>query len=273
MNKMYLIFVLFFVFIVLIAEVYRRIYSRYTRKILQGNKTRSIPSFHKVLRYLIIASIVFTIGYPLSRYIDWTYNHCLEENCVINTGYDETLSLGFPHRELEKLGSDEDEKYIFESYLDVLDIAEELNDYNMNNYDYFTVDNVVYFNMDTHYIKLYKLYDSKFFYDTYVIEYDHKDLNILSYDMIVKLPFPIEGIYSSDAYSYSSIDIAFYTTYSWEKLQDYYSNLKDVIVNEEYIDVMINVEEQDGVLTEHILRLTYIEDSPNSVVVEVIEIN
>ena len=47
----------------------------------------------------------------------------------------------------------------------------------------------------------------------------------------------------------------------------------NVIVNEEYIDVMINVEKQDGVLTEYILRLTYIEDSPSSVVVEVLLIN
>ncbi len=259
MTMIFVILLIIVLFLFLGLEVFRRYYTKHINKVFKGEETRKVPNFFLLSRLVFITAIILLVIVPISWF---SYNVFFEStnDMRIGTYYEDDLHFEIDHNRIYRVPG---VSYQFKIQMDLLELTDAIIEDMGGEYDYFVRDSVVYIDMKTHYIKLYKISDSKYLKDVYILEFDYIHLHNETEGLYFYIPFPAISTNQNENIEHVSDDI--YTVNvnkEWDFFIDYYQDLEDVVVESDLITlVAVELLEENGdyYKIQYTIELSYVD--------------
>jgi len=221
------------------TELFRRYVLKQEEIFKKENITATFVA--KVVAIIILALI---LSYPIGNFLYW--HTFLNMPMSLDVEYNNELTLSLPYKKVDDSWESYVRSYSFKTYLDLDDLAEELFDGNNERFDYVIQEDVIIFNMELYYLKIYKVGETLFKDHIYEIVYDHQTIRDENNDALLYVPFPEEAIYSADYSTYGTDTYSFQITCSWDELVAYYDDLATPVITADTISITLYAYEENG---------------------------
>ncbi len=240
-------------------EIFRRYYTKHINKLFKGEKTKKVPNFFLLSRMVFITAIILLFIVPIG-WFSYTMVIKPTDDMTFGLHFEEDLHFELEHNRVYEVPG---VSYQFKIQMDILELADAITGGMGEEYDYFVSDGSVYIDMHSHYIKLSKLYDSKYLKDMYILEYDFTALHNETEGLYFYIPFPFIAINQNEQIEYVSNDT--YTVEvneDWDFFKEYYQGLEDVLVEEDSITLIateLKEENGDYYIVQYTIELSYMD--------------
>lgn len=257
MSMVFLLIMIIVLLLFIGLEIFRRYYTKYINKVFKGEEKKKVPSFFLLLRFVFIISFILLIILPISWY---SYSAYIEpsDDMTLGTYYEDDLHFEASHNDLYRVPG---VSYQFKIQMDIFELTEAILSSMNEEYDYYVIDNVIYFNMKSHFVKLYKVDDSKYFKDKYILKFDYINLSNEMEELDLSIPFPTLSMDMRESIEFISTNsYSVNVNVSWEYFIDYYQRLDKVEVEDELITLKVFQLIEEGSeysLVQYTIELSY----------------
>lgn len=220
-------------------EIYRKIRTRKMSQNLRESKYGTIMGVR--ISFLVFLLIVIVL--PFSALYIYNELKPTERFYSDGLGIDDEFNFKIDHIDLPAISGTGYVSYPFKIQMDIFELADEIQkDLDNNNNEYFVIDQTVYFNMNSYYMKLTKTNDSKYFKDEYVLYIDC--VQIFDYqfeDDNYRLAIPYAITNELEAYEIEKVNNEYRIEFIQSKQYylDYYNTLEEVSINGDVLTIDI----------------------------------